>query len=150
MTINDIQRAYLAIFAAREAGQNASSEQMKAIACCIRNRVRQGWHDGDWMKVIEHADEVRANLPGPAVKLDTQDRNFQRLVRDIDDIYFSRCDWRKNPSGDPMPGMEEAIGAACYWAYVNQPFTSWFLDHVVHQPDSHPQRANMGLMFFYE
>jgi hypothetical protein len=148
MTINDIQRAYLAIFAAREAGPGASAEQMKAIACCIRNRVRQGWHDSDWIKVIEGAAEVRANLPGPAVQLDGQEKNFQRLIRDIDEIYFSRRDWQ--PSGDPMPSMEEAIGRACYWAFINQPFTTWFLDNVLHQPESHPQRANMGVMFFYD
>lgn len=150
MTINDIQRAYLALFAAREAGSGASAEQMMAIACCIRNRVRQGWHDGDWMKVIEHAAEVRANLPGPAVALDANDKNFQRLVKDIDEIYFSRRDWRRDPSGEAMPSMEEAIGASCYWAFINQPFTNWFMENVLHDPENHPQRSNMGLMMFYD
>lgn len=150
MTMTDLQRAALALFAAREAGPRASADQMLAIAMCIRNRVRQGWFDGDWLKVIENAGDTRANLPGPAVQLDPNDKNLQRLARDIDEVYFSRRDWAKNPSGDPMPSMDEAIGKATYWAFINQPFTVWFLENVIHNPEQHPQNAQMGLMMFYD
>jgi hypothetical protein len=150
MTMNDIQRAYLAIFAAREAGARASSDQMMAIAMCVRNRVRQGWHDGDWMKVIEHAGLTRAHPPGPAVELDANDRNFQNLARDIEEVYFSRRDWTKQPSGEQMPSLDEAIGNACFWAFINRPYTGWFTDHILHDATNHPQKASMGLMMFYE
>lgn len=149
MTINDIQRAALALFACREAGRGASAEQMQAIALCVRNRVRQGWHDGKWMKVIEHADEVRANPPGPRVEIDPDDKNFQRFVRDIDEVYFSRRDWQKNPSGEQMPSLDEAIGQATYWAFINQPITKWFEQHVIGDPQNHPQHTSMGLMLFF-
>jgi len=147
MTINDVQRAYLAIFAAREAGPGASADQMKAIAMCIRNRVRQGWHEGDWIKVIENADKYRANLHRPA-PIDASDRNFQTLARDIDDIYFSRRDWDKEPSHDRMPGLDEAIGNCCYWAFASQPLTSWFLINIAND-QNHILKTNMGLMMFY-
>lgn len=151
MTMNDLQRAYLTIFAAREAGRRASADQMKAIAMCVRNRVRQGWHDGDWIKVMEHAGEVRANIPAPfLVELDGNDRNLQTLARDIDDIYFSRRDWTRQPSGEEMPSLDEAIGNACYWAFINQPFTSWFEQHILQDPANHPQKTSMGLMMFYD
>jgi hypothetical protein len=150
MTLNDIQRAELAVFAARAAGPGACLEQMTAICYCIRNRVRQGWHDGEWLKVLENAGDVAANLPGPRVILDADNRSFQRLIQDVDEIYFSRRDFIREPSGDSMPAMEEAIGNACYWAFVNQPFTAWFKEKIIDDPANHPQKANMGLMFFFE
>jgi hypothetical protein len=150
MTLNDLQRAELACFAARAAGPDGCLEQMAAICYCIRNRVRQGWHDGDWLQVLEHADETAANLPGPRVILDANKRSFQRLLQDVDEIYFSRRDFTHHPSGDPMPALEEAIGNAVYWAFINQPFTAWFRENVIDDPANHRQKANMGLILFYE
>lgn len=149
MTLNDIQRAQLAVYSIKAAGQGASLEQMKAIAICIRNRVRQSWHDGDWLKNIEHADEVAAHLPGPRVLLDPDSRSFQVMIRDIDEIYFSRRDWEKSPSHAAMPSLDEAIGRCCYWAFLNRPFTPWFTEHIIHH-DEHKQRGTMGTMIFFE
>jgi hypothetical protein len=150
MTLNDIQRAHLALFAAREAGASGCFDQMKAIALCIRNRVRQGWYDGDWIDVIEHADEVAGNPPGPRVYIDLRNRDFQILIREIDEIFFGRQDWDKYPSRLPMPGMEESIGKATYWAFINQPYTPWFRENVLSCPKDHAPKANMGLIMFYE
>ena len=150
MTLNDIQRAELACFAARAAGPDGCLEQMHAIAYCIRNRVRQGWHEGEWLQVLEHADEAAGNVAGPRVILDANNRSFQRLIQDVDEIYFSRRDYHKDPSGEAMPALEEAIGNACYWAFINQPFTKWFREAIIGDARNHPQKTNMGTMFFYE
>lgn len=150
MTLNDLQRAHLALFSAREAGPGASAEQMKAIAMCIRNRVRQGWHDGDWMKNIEHAQEYRAHDDAQLVILDADDRSFQRLIRDVDEIYFSRRDWDKDPSHDAMPSLDEAIGKCCFWMFLGRQVRPWFQTHIIGNPASHVQRTQMGLMLFFE
>lgn len=150
MTLNDIQRAHLALFSAREAGQGASIEQMQAIAMCIRNRVRQGWHDGDWMKAIENAQDYRAHDDIPAGKLESDNRSFQRFIRDIDEIYFSRRDWEKDPSRDPMPSLDEALGKCCYWMFLNRPIRNWFKSAIIENPQSHIQRTQMGLILFFE
>ena len=112
--------------------------------------MRQGWHEGEWLQVLEHAEEVAANLPAPRIYLEAGNRSFQRLIQDVDEIYFSRRDFQNDPSGDAMPSMEEAIGKACYWAFINQPFTVWFRENIIGDPENHPQKANMGLLFFYE
>lgn len=150
MTLHDIQRAQLACFAVQESGPRGSLDQMKAIAFCIRNRVRQGWYDGDWLRVLEHADEVRGNDPWPRIPLNGDDRSFQRLIADIDEIYFSRRDWVKDPSNTRMPDMEEAIGNACYWLFIHRPATAWFQENILAQPGNHPQHAGMGVMLFFE
>lgn len=149
MTLNDIQRAQLAVYAARAAGQDGALEQMKAIAICLRNRVRQGWHDGDWLKVIDHADDVAGNAPGPRVFLDSENRSFQVMIRDIDEIYFNRRDWAKAPSHAAMPSLDEAIGKCCYWVFLDRPITKWFTERVIKHPD-HKQGGTMGTMMFYE
>lgn len=151
MTLNDIQRAHLAMMAVREAGEGGALEQMKAICYCIRNRVRQGWHGGDWIQVLEHLDDARGNVvTGPRMVIDAGNRNFQRLIMEIDEIYFSRRDYEREPSNARMPDLEEAIGKACYWLFINQPVVSWFEDHILKDPKNHPQKANMGLMLFFE
>lgn len=150
MTQRDIDRAHLALFAAREAGPRGTLEQMQAIAMCMRNRVRQGWHDGEWMKVLENADDYRAHDPGPHFPLDADNRSFQRLIRDIDEIYFSRRDWDKEPSYDKMPSLDEAMGKCCYWAFIDgRPFRPWFEANII-KSRIHTQKAQMGLMLFYE
>ena len=86
VTPSDFNKAALAIFAAKAAGPGASFEQMKGICCCIRNRVREGW--GEWLDVIEAAEDDKANLPGPRVRLDTENKSLRRLMQEIDDIYY--------------------------------------------------------------
>ena len=162
MTQNDINRAALALFAAREAGTGGSLEQMKAIAYCMRQRLKQGWHDGQWMTAIEHADEYAANLPGPRVYLDPSTRAFQRMVADVDDIYYgSRYDAGSRDQGQPKQpvaqnfatvssDLEEALGKSCYWAFLGRPYTRWFTENILNRPADHPMRTQMGLMTFFE
>jgi hypothetical protein len=150
MTIHDFQRAQLVAFAVQEAGPGACLDQMKAIAYCVRNRVRQGWFDGDWLKIMDHAEESRANLPGPRVPFDAGSRTLQRLIADIDEIYFSRRDAVREPSGAKMPDLEEAIGNSTYWSFINQPYSTWFMDRILADPKNHPNHATMGTMLFYE
>ncbi|MGA9668395.1 MAG: hypothetical protein WBQ94_04260 [Terracidiphilus sp.] len=162
MTLNDMQRAALALYAARAAGEGGSLEQMKGIAYCIRNRVKAGWYDGQWLTVIEHADESGANPPGIRVVLDPNNRALQRLAADIDDIYYgagaegpgNREQKKLAPVAQnfaPSGGeLRDAVGRACYWAWVNEPFTAWFQEHILDHPEDHIMKAQMGMMLFFE
>ena len=165
MTLNDLQRAALALFAVRAAGQGGSLEQMKAIAYCIRNRVKAGWFDGQWVTVIEHAEESAANLSNGAHFLDLNNRALQRLVADIDDIYYGgrgqdvSFGGRVEQGKAPMPAqrytaeggdLEGSLGKSCYWCWINQPFTPWFQTNILDDPDNHNCRVQMGLMAFFE
>jgi hypothetical protein len=160
LTLNDVQRAQLALFAARAAGQGASLEQMKAIAYCIRNRVKAGWWDGQWLTVMEHAGEIEANELDEPWYLDLNNRALQRLVADIDEIYYGgRTAGGARVEQAPMVAqryaaestdLEEAIGKSVYWAWLNRPFTTWFRENVLEQSHNHPNRAQMGMMVFFE
>ena len=149
MTLSDFQRAMLAAFAARESGIGASLEEMKAIAYCVRNRVRQGWHGGNWLANLENADQYRGNLKGPHIPIDADSRPVQRLVREIDDIYFGLRESTNSPQAQTN-GIEDSIGKCCYWLRANEPFSPWFVEKIIHDPDHHPLRMQMGTLYFYE
>jgi hypothetical protein len=161
MTPNDVNRAQLAITAARLAGEGAALEQMKAIAYCLRNQVRAGWHDGEWLRVLEHAEDGDGNLPGPRVYLDPANRALQRLISDIDDIYYGGNRQIGKPAGElRVPSaqrfaaeggdLEEALGKCCYWCAINKPYKPWFVENILDRPDEHIARPQMGLMMFFE
>lgn len=158
MTLNDVQRAALVLFAARAAGRQGSLEQMKAIAYCIRNRVRAGWFDGQWLTVMENAEDAAGNAPSERVLLDPNNRSLQRLVADVDDIYYGGRDGQRATQSKPAAqrfapeggDLEDAIGKSCYWCKINEPIRPWFKQHIIGQPEEHPNRATMGLMQFFD
>jgi hypothetical protein len=151
VTGSDLYKAALAMNAARWAGAGASLEQMKAICYCIRNRVKAGWGDGNWLTVLEEAEDCMGNLPGPKVKLDPNGKAFTRLLRDIDEIYYGGGRHEILEMATPEAGdVESAIGDAKYWFFVKQPHNPWFVENIIHDPDNHREAASMWLMLFFD
>jgi hypothetical protein len=152
MTLNDLNRGALAVFAARNTPQRASLEEMKAICYCIRNRVRK-WGES-WIHVMEHADEFAGNEAGARVYLDIDDRAFQRLMRDVDDIYYGHGVQGAMDSESDSGDLESALCAdkheCLYWCYINRPRTKWFAEKIEGDRANHPMRSQMGLMMFFE
>jgi hypothetical protein len=147
MTQKDVDRVMLVRYAALEAGQRGSLEQMKAICYCLRNRVRAGW--GEWMDVIETADEHRANEPNELVRIDHNGRAYQRLLHEVDDIYFGHS----SNYGDGRT-LEDTLcekeRPCFYWMFLNRPTRQWFKDTIASDKLNHPSNATMGLMMFFE
>lgn len=147
MTQKDVDRVMLVRYAAFEAGPRGSLEEMKAICYCLRNRVRAGW--GEWMDVIETADEHRGNEPNELIRIDHNGRAYQRLLHEADDIYFGHS----SSYGDG-PTLEDTLCAkdrpCFYWLYLNRPMRQWFKDTIATDKQNHPSNATMGLMMFFE
>jgi len=148
VTFSDLQKANLVMFAAREAGVDGSLEQMKAICYCIRNRARAGWYDGSWFLVMQHAQEHSAHFPED-VLIDPSHRAFQRLTRDVDEIFFGDKAgvWGGDDAG---PDLSQTLEVQKYWCFLNRPLTTWFKDNIIADKTNHPNTAQMGLMMFYE
>lgn len=153
MTNTDLQKAQLVMFAARHAGPKATLDQMKGICYCIRERVRAGWNDGKWMDVLQAAEEnaphhfvaIHENLDGSIV---TERREFQMLLRDVDDIFYSQ----KAGMSEMPNSLESSIeqNREKYWCFLNRARTPWFDQHIVGDQKNHPNRTQAGLMMFYE
>lgn len=147
MTFTDLQKANLVMFAAHQVGERGSLEQMKAICYCIRNRARAGWYDGSWFLAIQHAQEHSAH-PFEEVMIDPSSRAFQRLTRDIDEIFFG--DQGVYGGDDVGPDLSQTLATQKYWCFLNRPFLPSFQEKIIADKKNHANTAQMGLMMFYE
>ncbi len=138
MTLNELQRAALVLFAAREAGSTASLDQMLAICYVVRNRVRAGWAES-WLEVIEAGQDSSAHAPR-SERIDINNRQLQLLIRDVDGVYF----------GEQQGHVYEAVDKQLFWAFVDRPIQRWFEESIIRDPKNHKQRAQFGLMMLYE
>ncbi len=147
MTQKDVDRVMLVRYAVQEAGPRGSLEQMKAICHCISNRVRAGW--GTWMDVIEGAEEYSANDPQESIRIDINNRAYQRLLHDVDDIYFGHV----LEIGDG-PTLEDTLcdkeRPCFYWMFLSRPIRQWFQDNIISDKENHPNNVTMGIMLFFE
>lgn len=143
MTLNDLQRGALILFARRQAGERCSVEELKAICYCLRNRVRAGW--GSWLQCIEAADDHAAHDPIP-MRIDVEgDRSFQRLLHDVDEIFYPQQSYEPSDAD-----LEKTIGQAKFWCYLNRPRREWFDSNIIRDQANHRECAQMGTMLFFE
>lgn len=148
MTQKDVDRVMLVRYAVQEVGPKGSLEQMKAICYCLRNRVRAGW--GEWIEVIETADESRANEPQEPMRLDTGSRSYQRLLHDVDDIYFGHSSKDSSEGATLEDSLCDTERPCFYWLFLARPMSDWFKENIASQKENHPSNVTMGLMMFFE
>lgn len=161
MTNADAQRAALVFFAYREAGPGASLEAMLAICYIIRNRVKLQWEDGNWIRVIERANlhSAHSAIDCPNVEIDPESRQYQRLLREVDDIYYGGGGYGDGNAKamDTSEGGLSLFDSMCerkherlYWMHTDRPVKVWFRDNIVRDSQNHPQRGVLGTMMFFE
>jgi hypothetical protein len=164
MKQSDFEKAMLVEFAVREVAAG-SLEEMQAVLYCVRNRVRKGWHEGKWVENLEHAREYAAHECGlvralrqEIPPLDCDNRNYQRLLNAIDDLYYGQRNvgmgtgmYGRKPDEDAQGGtLEAAVGTALYWQFLKRPVRPWFAEKIVRDPGSHPVRTQMGMLILYK
>jgi hypothetical protein len=142
MTLNDIQRAAVVLFAAREAGLEGSLDQMRAVCHVIRNRVTAQWHE-DYLAAVEEADQPRS-----VTKLRLNDRRLAMLTREVDAIFYGSDD---SEIARLCGRQGKDHGPLLYWTFIDRPISKWFVANVVNKPQEHRQRAKVGNnMYLYE
>lgn len=139
MTLSQFERAMLARFAWDEAGTRGLAT-MRAVCLVMRNRVRMGWHEGSWTLVMSHAEHYAGTEREAMKPLDPRDRNFQMLLRDIDDIYHGADE------GDTAA----VVGDCLYYHFIDRPVRPWFAENIIRESEAHPRRAHVGNMAMHE
>lgn len=139
MTLNDLQRAALVMFAVRAGGPTASLDELKAICYVMRNRVTHGWAES-WLEVMEAAAESAGNLDYESSPLSLSDRRLQMLARDVDEIFY----------GEAAAPLLEVVGEQLFYCFINRPISPWFTENIIRDSENHPCRAQIGLMMLYE
>jgi hypothetical protein len=149
MTLNELQRAAVVLFAAREVGADGSVDQMRAVCQVLRNRVQADWHS-DYMQTMEawESGEGQANPPQQRAALMLSDRRLAMLAREIDEIFYGQA-------GDEVAQccgrQDKERGPLLYWAFVDRKVLPAFVENVVRRPNEHRQRYQVGnTMYLYE
>jgi hypothetical protein len=113
---------------------------MTACGLVVRNRVKAGWHGGDWIAVMSaHNQYSSMSVVGDTQTVvwgDTSDPLFQRVLWKVDDIY----------SGKELDITEGAL----YYANLNTMNSPWFKENIVGNPEAHPIVASVGKHKFFK
>lgn len=135
MNADNYIKAKLLDFCIEEKWRSGDEVDMIAIAHVIRNRVKAGWHGGDWIKVLEVSIELRP-IERPRVRgLSLQEWTVRAFMKDIDDLY----------SG----AMEDITNGALYYAELHTVTNPRIRDVVLTDSRNHPRLATIGLTAFF-
>lgn len=143
--------AFIAAELARLAWLDANEEGlngMMAVAFTIRNRVRAGWFNGDWISVLSNHKQYSARIePYPSTLPDPRVYSFQCLLQEIDGIFSGqRAD---DITIAAQTVLAKPANPALYYARLDQITSEHFLENIARQPDLHPRVAQVGMMFFF-
>lgn len=159
MNLDTFQRAQVAAFCYRQARHTGSVDCMKAVAWVLRNRLKAGWGDGTWLRLMNAHGQVAGNDQAMSAEFDQNDRLLQMLVRDIDDIYLGTADDDTRRICDGFAGLSGRDGLvtrgerpqpALYYQFINLPAREWFTENIIRKPQDHPQIATIGMMALYK
>lgn len=140
MTLEQFQRAAIVRFSINEAISTGSLACMKGVCYALRNRILDGWYDGSWITAIEKHWEVAGHDRQVTLEPDLNNRLFQMMLRDVDDIYY----------GTGEDETSAVVGACHYYHFIDKPIRAWFLENVIRDIENHPRRAHIGNIAFYE
>jgi hypothetical protein len=137
VTLEQFQRAELVRFAYEEAAHTGSIQCLKAVVYVLRNRVRSGWSPS-FLEAIRKADAVRGNHVTKRPEVNENDRIFQIMLRDIDEVYY----------GTAQDETEKLVDQALYYQFIDRVISPWFVENIVRSAE-HPRRAQIGTMMLF-
>lgn len=108
---------------------------MIAVAHVMRNRVESGWYGGDWMAVLDSAEECLGTVYEAQPQTKLKDTNVRVFLQRIDDVF----------SGAEEDNTEGAV----YYCELHSVQRDWFKENVLRQRESHPMVAQIGQVAFF-
>lgn len=150
MTPEVFIKAKIADFAYQEASHFGSVNQMLAVACVIRNRVKAGWQGGDWIEVLAHAREVsaiEAMAPRPYAM---SDPNFRQLLVAVEEIFYGT--FRDTLTGGGV--LKATDPGGLYYMDSLYPdrganLRPWFKSKILDDQTNHPRIAQVGMLYIF-
>lgn len=139
MTSENFIKAQLALLAWREGHRHGGLDNMMAVAFVVRNRVKAGWHGGDWLEVMSnHYTFAAEEQPESVTALpDVRDAHFRVILQKIDDLF----------SGMALDKMTEG---ALYYAELHNVTREWFTINILKKLEEHPRVARIGQVDLFQ
>ena len=147
----DFIKSLLALTCWRDGSEDGISA-MRGIAFVIRNRVRAGWHGGDWIQVLSHHDDWSARIEPPKAGLpDTRSFAFMSFLQQLDPIFSGAVedDVTVKRDGEWKQVLSAPVPPALYYARLNEISNEWFLTNISRRPEQHQRIAQVGQLFFF-
>jgi hypothetical protein len=144
MTYENYIKGMLATFAVEEAYRYGGSDCPLAVAQVIANRVKAGWHGGDWRKVLLDAPKTRGTIYSQPFEYDTRESAFRQILTLIDDVYYGIAD-----SSNVNVEGEEGTIPALYYCVLHNANNVWFKANILNDQKSHPRIAVVGQLTFF-
>jgi hypothetical protein len=129
-------KGQIAAYCIREGFDQGGVDNMLAIAFVLRNRVAAGWFGGDWMAVLETADNCRGTEKSLARGLNLREGSIKQFLQQVDDIYSGAA-------------ADELTEGALFYAELHHITRPEFVEDIVRNPESHPRVATVGLVAFF-
>lgn len=140
MTVQDFIKGQLAWLAWMEAHHLGGVQNMIAVAFVVKNRVRAGWHGGDWAAVMNAHYQYSANPQVALIELhslpDCRDRDFIALLQNIDGILSGSL-------------QDTYTAGGLYYCELNNVTRDWFKENVLAHPEQHPRVATVATVTFF-
>ena len=137
MTSDNFLKAELALFAWQNAHEYGGIDNMLALACVLRNRVKQGWMGGDWSQVIAEAPGKAGDNTIKGGYPDVRDVNVRLLLQRIDGIF-----------NDSEP--DRYTDGALYYAELDKVTNPWFRENITQKLQNHAIVAKVGPVTFFK
>ena len=103
------------------------------IAHCLHNRHLKGWNT--WFGIIDSIPRYSGTLEIPTGWPDQWDRNFVKILAEMDGIYDSVS--------------KDLVNGGLHWADTTRIDSPHFLESVSRNPEHH-MVANMGSLTFWD
>jgi len=129
----DLTKGEVALVAWRHGKDYGGHLASLMVAHCLRNRFVAGW--GTWFRIIETIPQHSAILEQPSGWPDQWDRNFLKVLVDMDAIFDGTA--------------KDLSNKAVYWADTAKIDNPRFLEKVARNPEHH-RVADMGSLQFWD
>lgn len=140
MNVDTFQRAMVANFAYAQARHTGSLDCMKAVVCVLRNRLKAGWGNGTWQRLINTHRQYAGNLAEMGVEVELDDNLLRMLVRDIDDMYMGLSE------NDTSAVVKDAL----YYQFIDQEPNPWFVQNILGDHKNHPRQGQIGMIALFK
>lgn len=146
MTYENYIKALLLDYALCEAWHERSPDVVLAVAQVIANRVKAGWHGGDWLQAITDApNRCATTAPFRRPSINPREPAFRQMLMDIDAIYHGSAD---DSSINPED-LEGVPQTSLYYADLGSVPNIWFKENIASNPAEHPRLAKVGSFTFF-
>jgi len=134
-------------------GANSGISGMLGVAFTIRNRIRAGWYDGNWIEILSHHREWAAtDTPYSDVLPDPRDFSFKVILQEVGGIFSgARQDDVTIKVGGEAQRLSVAPPPALYYGRIDEvdKWRPWFLENISRNVEKHRIVAQVGMLHFW-